>query len=1019
MKTSTKISPDLSAKLPFDPTKHKRELTKFYLSLTDNERDEMLSKLSLGKVEDLFEHISNEILFPTFDTLPPALEYEELVNHLTQVASNNQIKRSLLGDGLPHYQIPELVEEVANNRGLSTAYTPYQPERSQGTLMSLWLYSSLLSALTGFEAVNASLYDRSTALFEALSSATKMVRGKMSVLVCETIYPSDLEVIETLAQGRAIKIITIPANQERGVTCLESARKLVEEHQGELAAIAFPQVNSMGNLEDVNGMTDLASEFKLKSIAVIDPILLGSGGLLPPSQYGSNENGCDMFIAEGQHLALGPNFGGPGLGIFGVRYNQSDRNSIRSTAGRYVGKGVDVQGREALCMVLSTREQHIRRERASSNICSNQAFIATLAGAAILARGEEGMSEAATKGHRLAADFARKLVKIPGATLAFPDTPFYNELVIRLSTNANELIKVASKSGLHAGVAIGERTGNLGDLMVCFTDRNSPQDSAELLKIITDLNLPGESTTTEPPIPSVNLLRKHAVKLPSISHHGLSEYYQKLGELNVSPDDFIYPLGSCTMKYNPLINDYLAALPGFTDLHPKAPIEDSQGALEILFQSQELFKAITGLAAVTTQPVAGAQGELVGLKLFQAYHRANDEEKQRNLILIPRSAHGTNPATATMAGFEAYRENGKQVGGIITIDANESGQIDMSQLREVVAKNASNLAGVMVTNPNTSGIFESDFKQMSELIHQAGGLVYMDGANMNAIAGWVDLNRLGVDAVHNNLHKTWSISHGGGGPGDAIVAVSERLIPFLPGVQIEFDSQKQLYYPVKPKKSIGSFHRHYGNFAHKVRCYSYLRALGSEGVRQMSAISVLSARYLYQQLADSYPTLPKGTEKIERMHEFIITLTDQEFKKIELGGTPKNQAIAKVGKLFLDFGLHSPTVAFPEVLGMMIEPTESFDKSELDRFTEIMHEIDFLINHHPEVLTTAPHFTPVAKVDEVAANKELVLSEKIGDQLPALPKNRISPVELAKITPSKIKQLILAHHAQAKGAGVK
>ncbi|MBT7669106.1 MAG: glycine dehydrogenase, partial [Bdellovibrionales bacterium] len=685
------------------------------------------------------------------------------------------------------------------NRGLSTAYTPYQPERSQGTLMSLWLYSSLISTLTGFEAVNASLYDRSTALFEALASATKMMRGRESVLVCETLYPNDLEVLHTLAFDRKIKIITIPMDKERGVVSYQQARELVEEHQSELAAIAFPQVNSLGNLEDVHTLTDLALEFKIKSIAVIDPILLGSGGLIPPSEYGTQEEGCNMFVAEGQHLALGPNYGGPGLGIFGIRYNQNDPNSIRSTSGRYVGKGVDVQGRQALCMVLSTREQHIRRERASSNICSNQAFIATLAGAAILARGEEGMAKAATDGYHLALDFASKLIKIPGANLAFPDTPFYNELVIRLPGNLTTFIEQAAVQGPYAGVEVKERTGNSGDLMVCFTDRNSPQDSSNLLKMISQhcQQLEGADKVslndydTPLPQPTENLLRKHAVKLPSFPLQTLSEYYIKLGELNVSPDDFIYPLGSCTMKYNPMVNDYLASLSGFTDLHPNAPVKDSQGALEILYQTQELFKSITGLAAVTTQPVAGAQGELVGLKLFQAYHRDRGEDGQRNLILIPRSAHGTNPATATMAGFESYREGGKQVGGIITINADQHGQIDMPQLRQVVAQHGANIAGIMVTNPNTSGIFERDFREMSSLISQAGGLVYMDGANMNAIAGWVDLSKLGVDAVHNNLHKTWSISHGGGGPGDAIVAVSARLTPYLPGMQIEFDRDLQ------------------------------------------------------------------------------------------------------------------------------------------------------------------------------------------------------------------------------------
>ena len=313
----------------------------------------------------------------------------------------------------------------------------------------------------------------------------------------------------------------------------------------------------------------------------------------------------------------------------------------------------------------------------------------------------------------------------------------------------------------------------------------------------------------------------------------------------------------------------------------------------------------------------------------------------------------------------------------------------------------------MVTNPNTSGIFETKFKEMADMIHAIGGLVYMDGANMNAIAGWIDLNKLGVDAVHNNLHKTWSIPHGGGGPGDGMVAVSHRLVDYLPGIQVTL--KNGVYDIVKPVKSIGSFHRHFGNSAHKVRAYTYLKALGGNGTRQMSAVAVLSARYLFEKLKPIFSSLPENCENEVRMHEFILTLTKENFAKIEASGTPKAQTMAKIGKLFLDFGLHAPTVAFPEVYGLMIEPTETYSLAELDHFVEIVKGIHHLINENPEVLKTAPHFTPIKKVDEVEANRNLIFMEHL-TKFPIIFQNIEDPLKLSSMKINDVMKKIIAAH---------
>lgn len=985
--------------LSYHPEKLKRELLPFYIGATDQDISSMLETIGVKSLDDLYAHIPREVKMEHI-RMDKHMSYEELMIHVNDVAAKNNVKLSFLGDGLPQYKVTDVVGPVCGIRGLTTAYTPYQPERSQGTLQTLWIYQSLLSQLTGFEAINASLYDRSTCLYEAMNCALRLVKDSTTIIVANTIYPGDMEVIETHAVETGMKLIKAPVSSQSGRVDMEALKRLLNTTP-QVAAVAFPQVNNLGNIEPVDEIVELCSANNVKSIAIVDPMLLGKSGLKPPAKYGFRAQGADMVVAEGQHLAIGPNFGGPGLGVFGIRYNEQDKLSIRSTAGRYVGKTVDNKGRECKALILSTREQHIRREKATSNICSNQSFVATLAGASLLARGDEGMNSTLTHARSLAEKAASLLSQFEGVELRFRATPFFNEFTVKLPVDAAEFIKSASKAGIQIGVNVSNRHQELAGenlLLMSFTDIHSESDVETLVKFFESNFAKTRSGTAAPKIQQV-LLRTEAPGIPKLATKEIVSYYEALGKQNLSPDDGIYPLGSCTMKYNPYINDYAASLPGFTDVHPEAPIDDVQGCLHILYEIQEQFKAITGLPGVTTQPVAGAQGELVGLKMFQGYHRDRGESDQRRVILIPRSAHGTNPATATMAGYE-----------IVTVEALPNGEMNLEQIRSYLATDGNKVAGIMVTNPNTAGIFETQFREMAELIHQAGGLVYMDGANMNAVAGIVDLNALGVDAVHNNLHKTWTIPHGGGGPGDAIVAVSHRLIDFMPGVQVVMNDGK--YDVVRPTKSVGSFHRHYGNFAHKIRAYTYIKALGKDGVKKMSQVAVLSARYLHHSLSEFYPTLPAGAVSSPRMHEFILTLSPETFKKIETSGTPKTNAIARIGKLFLDFGFHAPTVAFPEQYGLMIEPTETYGKKELDQFTDVVKTILKLVNDSPEVLKTVPHFTPIDRVDEVGANKNPVLAERITEHLPEIIPDRVDSEILRKSTAGDLCALILKTHKE-------
>lgn len=971
-----------------------REQKPYYIGTSDQEISEMLKTLGLNELKDLFLHIDQNVRSKEL-SLPTALSHTQIRTKLQAISEKNFSGTSFAGDALTVFKTSPVLSKICDIRGLTTAYTPYQPERSQGTLISLWLYQSLLSELTGFEAINASLYERSTALYEALKTATRIKRNE-TVILCESIFPQDREVVETLAIETELNIVWAPLDHKTGLTDLEKLKDILKNTSA--AGFAFPQVNGMGLLEDVNQLTDLAHHYNTLAISIIDPLFISNNGLKRPSEFG--QKGCDIFIAEGQSLALDANFGGPGLGVFGVRYNDENRLMIRSTPGRYVGNALDLDGKTAKAIILSTREQHIRREKATSNICSNQSFVATLASANLLTLGSEGIDHANQIAQNYKNSFLKEVSALEGAAL-YTTSPSYNSILLKLDQSVDGIIKKGLKNNIHIGVDLSNRYNikeNL--LLITFSNIHSEYDFKNLVQFFKD-EFKNTNQKTLIQESDLNLMNQYKISIPKFSEEKVLAYYQELGKMNLSPDDGLYPLGSCTMKYNPKINDEMASLKGFTQTHPELPIECVQGNLEILFEIQEWFKKITGLPYVTTQPVAGAQGELVGLKLFQAYHQ--DRGEKRDLILIPRSAHGTNPATAVVAGFETKN--------IINLNATPEGKIDMEQFVKIISEYGPRISGVMVTNPNTAGIFETDFHQMSELIHQAGGLVYMDGANMNAIAGQVDLGKLGVDAVHNNLHKTWTIPHGGGGPGDAIVAVSEKLKDYLPGLQIQKTGNQ--FTVKKMDKSIGSFHRHFGNFAHKVRCYSYLLALGEEGIKKMSAVSVLSARYLYHKLKDQFPTLPRAAGQTPRMHEFILTLSDELFEKAATVGIPKAQVIGRIGKLFLDFGFHAPTVAFPEPFGLMVEPTESFTKKELDEFADTVTSIFKLATNHPEVLLTTPHFTPIRRVDEATANKKPQFFEKI-TQLPELFTDLKAPKILKETPKEHLWQEILKAHQSAQ-----
>ncbi|MBT4790794.1 MAG: glycine dehydrogenase, partial [Halobacteriovoraceae bacterium] len=747
---------------------HKREDYPHYIGITASEEKEMLTTLGLNSLEELYNHIDKDLIHDGLK-MENSFSHPDLKTNILNIAKKNNIYTSFIGDGLQDFEVPAIVDKVCQVRGLTTAYTPYQPERSQGTLQTLWIYQNLIAKMTGFEAINASLYERSTCLFEALNCAVRIKRNKKSVIVAENIYPGDIEVLNTHAKNTNLNIIYAKIDKKTSLLDQENLKQIIAKNS-DIAAIAFPQISCFGQIEQFDELTDIAHTNDLLVISIINLHAIANTGLKEPAKWGTEHKGSDLLVAEGQSLTLAPNFGGPGLGVFGVRYNDKNKNHIRSTAGRFIGKAKDVSGRDCKSIILATREQHIRREKATSNICSNQSFIASACGAAILNKGSIGFEQSFSKVHQNTLKLMQELTCFEGVELLF-NGPVFNEFTLKINTDINLFIQAATEEEkLHVGVNITGRLGiNDNLLLISLSDKHSALDLQKMRNFFKAQFKPKSISAT---IQSIRADQKRIspFTIKACDTQTLTEYYDKLGKQNLSPDDGIYPLGSCTMKYNPEINEWASGLSQFTQTHPQAPIEDVQGNLEILYHTQELFKDITGLAAVTTQPLAGAQGELVGLKMFQDYHTKNGQGLTRNIVLIPRSAHGTNPASATMAGFETKKVAGHEV-GIVTVEANDHGEIDFDKFKDLIEKYNTSIAGVMITNPNTAGIFETRFHEISQLIHSVGGLVYMDGANMNAIAGWLDLDKLGVDAVHNNLHKTWSIPHGGGGPGDAIVAV--------------------------------------------------------------------------------------------------------------------------------------------------------------------------------------------------------------------------------------------------------
>ena len=569
--------------LPFDPLEFPRETHQHYISANDFEINEMLSSLGFGDLSQLFGHINPNLLFPHPLSLPEEKDYYDVAEKVSEISNLSNHQTSFIGDQLPIWKTPPIVDFVSSLRNLSTSYTPYQPERSQGTLVTHWIYQCALSLLTGFEAINTSLYDRSFAIYEAITCAIRTSRKPSRILLASSLFPQEIEVLETLSRETGIKFDFLDLNSNTGRCEYNLLSSFTVEDLNQYSAFVFPQVNALGVLEDVDLLTDFCESNCLRSIACIDPFLLGDGGLKPPVDFG--RSGADFIAGDAQHLAIPPNFGGPGLGIFGCRHNNEKKSDLRNTPGRYIGQAKDIKGRDCHVMVLSTREQHIRKEKATSNVCSNQAFLATLAGASILSQGSKGLGEAVEIANRNQQKVIDAIDLLEGVEPAFTENNSPTELTIRTNKSSSVLLHNARSAGIHLGIDISDRIKGLdtsGTLIkLSFSNLHSDECIDNLISFLKSefsSALSGDSKVKFQI--EERHLRKQSVGLPAYSDEELTEYYGKLAELNVSPDDGCYPLGSCTMKYNPLLNDWAAGLKGFAEVHPSGTRRRYSGTSE-------------------------------------------------------------------------------------------------------------------------------------------------------------------------------------------------------------------------------------------------------------------------------------------------------------------------------------------------------------------------------------------------------------------------------------------------------
>ncbi len=893
---------------------------KRHIGINEAELELMLKAINAKSLDKLIdETIPATIRLKKKLNLPEGISENEYLRELKDTASLNKVFRTYIGQGYYGTITPSVIlRNIFQNPGWYTQYTPYQAEIAQGRLEALLNFQTMLSDLTGLPIANASLLDEGTAAAEAMAMfySIKNKRNKDEMqnefFVDDNVFPQTLAVIKTRATPLDIKVIVgdwknfKPSDKTFGVF------------------LQYPCAN--GEVEDYGKFVKKLEAKKIYTTVAAD--LLSLAILTPPGEWGA-----DAVVGNTQRFGVPMGYGGPHAAYFTCKEAYK-----RQIPGRIIGVSIDANNRPALRMALQTREQHIRREKATSNICTAQALLAIMAGMYTVYHGPQGIQEIAQKIYSATSLLADSLNAL-GYKLE--NKYHFDTLSVTLTTDQKKKIKkLATASKINfwytkTGVQISiDETVNKTDLMDIITvfATAKRKKKIQLKKAPSGIRLPKSLKRTSPYL-------THEIFNTHHTESKMMRYIKRLENRDLSLTHSMIPLGSCTMKLNAATQLIPVSWNEFANMHPFAPSNQTKGYQKIFEELEMYLSEITGFAACSLQPNSGAQGEYTGLMTIRAYHEDRGEH-HRNIALIPQSAHGTNPASAVMVGMK-----------VVVVKCDEDGNIDVADLKAKAIAHKKNLSALMVTYPSTHGVFEVKIKEICKIIHQNGGMVYMDGANMNAQVGLTSPGSIDADVCHLNLHKTFSIPHGGGGPGMGPICVNKKLAPYLPG-HIHQKNSKQNISAVSAAA--------YGSASILLISYAYIKMLGQEGVMESTRYAILNANYIKARLEGEYPVLYKGA-KGRAAHELIIDL--RPFKAIA--------SAEDVAKRLIDYGFHAPTLSFPVAGTIMIEPTESESMDELDRFCdamlEIKKEIDEIANGgDPEnnLLHNAPHTLEVISNDE-------------------------------------------------------
>ncbi|GAA3845758.1 aminomethyl-transferring glycine dehydrogenase [Sphaerisporangium flaviroseum] len=848
-----------------------------HIGPADADQARMLEAVGYESVADLIALAVPEVIRAEGPLdLPEAASETEAIAELRELASRNEVLTSMIGLGYHDTITPAVIRRnLLENPGWYTAYTPYQPEISQGRLEALLNFQTVVSDLAGLDVAGASLLDEATAAAEAMTLARRAGRAKTPVFVVDAdTLPQTKAVLATRAEPLGIELVE--ADLGGGLP------------DGELFGVLVQYPGASGEIKDFRAVADQAHERGALVVAAAD--LLALTLVEAPGSMGA-----DIAVGSSQRFGVPFGFGGPHAAYMAVREGLQ-----RQMPGRLVGVSQDADGRPAYRLALQTREQHIRREKATSNICTAQVLLAVIAGMYAVYHGPEGLKRIAQRTHRHAAVLAAGL---RGAGVEVVHDDFFDTVLVRVPGRAADVVAAARGKGVNLRLADADHVG-----VTCDEKTNADHLTAVWEAFgLTEIVLDDLDTATSDALPA-GLLRTTAFLTHPVFHSYRSEtamlrYLRRLQDKDIALDRSMIPLGSCTMKLNATTEMEPITWPELAGIHPYAPVDQVQGYLKLIKDLEGWLAEVTGYDAVSLQPNAGSQGEFAGLLAIRAYHRANGQN-ERDVCLIPSSAHGTNAASAVMAGMR-----------VVVVACDDEGNVNVGDLSDKIEKHRDRLAAIMVTYPSTHGVFEETITAICDQVHEAGGQVYVDGANLNALVGLAKPGSFGADVSHLNLHKTFCIPHGGGGPGVGPVAVRSHLAPYLPGHPLEDG-------PVGPVAAAP-----FGSAGILPISWAYVRMMGADGLKAATEQAILSANYLARRLAPHYPVLYTGREGLVA-HECIVDL--RQITK-ETGVT-----VDDVAKRLVDYGFHAPTMSFPVAGTLMIEPTESEDLAELDRFCDAM-----------------------------------------------------------------------------------